>query len=192
MEAAFADLSFFIEPGLVFSPRPATESVVRAALAAIGDEPSVAADAGSGSGVIAVTLAVRRPNLRVYATDISPAAVALTRANAERHGVSDRVHALEGDLLEPVPEPVDFITANLPYLPEALRDPRYDTEPAEAIYAPGDGLDPYRRLLGACREGRLKTGGLVAIQLHREALTANCWQLEDLREQIERLNKLAA
>jgi methylase of polypeptide subunit release factors len=87
--------------------------------------------------------------------------------------------------------PVDVVVANLPYLPDSLHDPAYDEEPDEAIYAPGDGLEPYRRLLNACREGKLVIpGGVVLIQFHREALAANCWQLEDLRAELEQ--RLAA
>jgi release factor glutamine methyltransferase len=129
----------------------------------------------------------------VWATDTSEAAVELARENAERHGVAVRVHVLHGDLLDPIPFPVDVVVANLPYLPEWQHDPRYADEPPEAIYAPGDGLDPYRRLLNACREGRLVTpGGRVVIQYHREPLAANCWQLEDLRAELEERQFAAA
>src|SRR5919202_3180636 len=186
-ETTFYDLPFTIAPGRVFSPRRATERLVRRALDVIGNDRKLVADVGSGSGAIGVTLAVNKPNIEVWAVDKSPDAVALTRENARRHRVDDRVHALQGDLLDPVSVPVDVVVANLPYLPDSLHDSRYDSEPDDAIYAPGDGLDPYRRLLNACRDGKLVTpGGVVLIQFHREALTANCWQLEDLREQLER------
>jgi release factor glutamine methyltransferase len=100
---------------------------------------------------------------------------------------------LRGDLLDPIPFPMDVVVANLPYLPEDRPDPRYAEEPPEAIYAPGDGLDPYRRLLNACHEGRLVTpGGRVVIQYHRAPLAANCWQLEDLRAELEERQLAAA
>jgi methylase of polypeptide subunit release factors len=96
------------------------------------------------------------------------------------------VHVLRGDLLEPIRIPVDVVVANLPYLPERERDGRYDDEPAKAVYAPGDELDPYR-LLNACRDGkRVSPGGTVLIQFHRVPLSADCWQLEDLRAELER------
>ena len=193
METTFADLPFTIAPGRVFTPRPATERLVQRALDTIGDGPKQVADVGTGSGVIAVTLALHRPRIQVWATDLSSEAVELARQNAVRHGVADRVHVLEGDLLEPVPFPVDVVVANLPYLPDSLHDPRYEGEPPLAIYAPGDGLDPYRRLLNACRDGKLVTpGGLVLIQFHRETLAANCWQLEDLRRVLEEGREAAA
>jgi release factor glutamine methyltransferase len=186
-EATFQDLALTLAPGRVFTPRPATERLVNATLDLISpDEHARVADVGTGTGAIAVALAVARPNVEVWATDTNRAAVELARVNAKRHGVDDRVHVLEGDLLEPLPLPMDVVVANLPYLPDSLHDSRYDDEPADAIYAPGDGLGPYRRLLNACREGRLVTpGGRVVVQYHREPFAADCWQLEDLRAELE-------
>jgi release factor glutamine methyltransferase len=187
MKTSFYDLDLLTSPGRVFNPRPATERLVDAALARIDGKSLRVADVGTGSGAIAVALAVNRPTVEIWATDTSEDAVELALANAERHGVADRVHVLRGDLLEPVPVPVDLVVANLPYLPEHEHDERYDDDPPDAVYAPGDGLDPYRRLLSACREGKLTSpGGTVLIQFHREALAADCWQLEDLRIQLER------
>jgi release factor glutamine methyltransferase len=193
-ETTFNDLAFQLAPGRVFSPRPATERLVRKALSIMDeDEPVRVADVGTGSGAIGVSLAVARPNAEIWATDTNRAAIELARINAERHGVADRVHVLEGDLLDPVPLPVDVVVANLPYLPDSLHDPRYDDEPPDAVYAAGDGLDPYRRLLNACREGRLVTpGGRVVIQFHREPLVADCWELEDLRTRLEQRAMAAA
>ena len=91
----------------------------------------------------------------------------------------------KGSLLEPLTEPVDLVVANLPYLPECEHDSRYDDEPEDAVYAPGDGLGPYRNLLDACRDGKLQTGGSILIQFHGRPLSADCWQLEDLRAQLE-------
>jgi release factor glutamine methyltransferase len=193
MQTTFYDLSFRTAPGRVFSPRTSTERLVRRALELIGDERKTVADVGTGTGAIAVTLAVHRPLIDVWAVDRNADAVALTRTNAELHRVADRVHAIHGDLLEPVPVPVDVVVANLPYLPDSLHDGRYDDEPQDAVYAPGDGLDPYRRLLNACRDGKLVTpGGIVLIQFHRDALVANCWELEDLRARLEQRAEAAA
>jgi len=186
MKTSFYDLDLLTSPGRVFTPRPATEGLVAAALERIDGKPLRVADVGTGSGAVAVALAVNRPTVDVWATDTSEDAVELARANAERYGVADRVHVLRGDLLEPIEAPVDLVVANLPYLPEHEHDERYDGEPPDAVYAPGDGLDPYRRLLNACREGKLVSpGGTVLIQFHGESLAADCWQLEDLRAQLE-------
>ena len=83
------------------------------------------------------------------------------------------------------PSPSTSSSRTCPIFRRREPDPRYDNEPPEAVYAPGDGLDPYRRLLNACRDGKLETGGTLLIQFHREPLAANCWELEDLREQLE-------
>ena len=193
MQTTFADLQLLTAPGRVFSPRPATEKLVDRALERADGLPLRVADAGTGSGAIAVALAVKAPQLEVWASDTSRDAVELARANAELHGVADRVHVVEGDLLDPLPGAFDLIVANLPYLPEALRDSRYDAEPPDAIYAPGDGLLHYRRLLDACRDGKLVTpGGAVLIQFHRDVLEANCWELEALRARLEKLQRVAA
>jgi release factor glutamine methyltransferase len=193
LETTFYDLPFTLAPGRVFTPRPATERLVRAALERIDGGRKRVADVGTGSGVIAVALAASKPQIEVWAVDTSADAVELARENAKRNDVADRVHVMQGDLLEPVPGPVDVVVANLPYLPDSLHDTRYDNEPDEAIYAPGDGLDPYRRLLNACRDGKLVTpGGVVLIQFHREALAANCWQLEDLRAELDQRVEAAA
>jgi release factor glutamine methyltransferase len=186
METTFYDLPLTLAPGRVFSPRPATERLVRAALERIDGGPKRVADVGTGSGAIAVALAANKPQIEVWAVDLNRDAVELARENAEQNAVGDRVHILQGDLLEPVPVAVDVVVANLPYLPDSLHDPEYDDEPDDAVYAPGDGLDPYRRLLNACRDGKLVIpGGVVVIQFRREALAANCWQLEDLRVELE-------
>lgn len=185
MKTTFCDLQLETAPGRVFTPRPTTEKLVQTALQRIDGVPMRIADVGTGSGAIAVALATQRPDVEIWATDTSADAVALARENAERLGVSDRVHVLQGDLLDPLPAPVDLIVANLPYLPESEHDERYDDEPDDAVYAPGDGLDPYRRLLDACRDGKLKTGGTVVLQYQGEPYEADCWQLEDLRAELE-------
>ncbi|MGH2502485.1 MAG: peptide chain release factor N(5)-glutamine methyltransferase [Ktedonobacterales bacterium] len=139
-------------------PRPETELLVEAALADLVERlarapqsPPLVADIGVGSGAIPIALAVSEPRLpRLYASDISPDALALARENAERLGVAARITFLEGDLLAPLPEPVDVLTANLPYVaPDDPAVPRTVSayEPALALYSADDGLDHIRRLL---------------------------------------------
>jgi release factor glutamine methyltransferase len=185
MKTTFYDLPLETAPGRVFTPRPTTERLVDAALERIDGVPMRIADVGTGSGAVAVALAVNKPNVEVWATDTNEDAVELAQANAEKLGVADRVHVIRGNLLDPLPAPVDLIVANLPYLPESEHDSRYDDEPEDAVYAPGDGLDIYRRLLDACRDGKLKTGGSVLLQYDGKAYEADCWQLEDLRARLE-------
>jgi release factor glutamine methyltransferase len=192
MKTTFCTLQLETAPGRVFTPRPSTEALVHAALEHVDGVPMRIADVGTGSGAIAVALAVTKPNVEIWATDTNEDAVELARENAEQLGVADRVHVLRGDLLDPLPAPVDLVVANLPYLPESARDARYDAEPDDAVYASGDGLDPYRRLLNACREGKLETGGRIILQYQGEPFAADCWQLEDLRAELEQGADLAA
>jgi release factor glutamine methyltransferase len=141
----------------VLIPRPETELLVEEALASArqrlgcGETP-VVADIGTGSGAIAIALAVSEPRLPyLYACDISTEALAVARRNCERYGLGKRVRLLQGDLLEPLPEPLDLLVANLPYvgteettvLPPDVRD----FEPHLALFAGPQGLDLLQRLL---------------------------------------------
>lgn len=182
----FFGLPLLTAPGDVMTPRAATEQLVAEALKRIGDRPARVVDVGTGSGAIAVALATAAPRADVCATDASRAAVALARANVRLHGLGDRVKVLHGDLLEPVRGPIDFVVANLPYVPlaEAGAHPDLVGEPPSAVFAPGDGLEPYRRLLAACAE-RLPDDAAVVIQLHRAVLAATRSELPTLRERIE-------
>jgi methylase of polypeptide subunit release factors len=184
MQTTFHGLEFLTAPGRVFTPRATTEALVDAALAHIEGRPVRVADVGTGAGVIGVTIAVAQPQVEVYATDINSDAVELARENAARHGVADRVHVFEGDLLDPVPQPVDLVVANLPYLPEEEAHPEYDDEPHDSIYAPGDGLGPLRKMLHICEAGKLAMPGFALVQYRGNVLEADCQHLPQLREQL--------
>ncbi|MCU6793007.1 peptide chain release factor N(5)-glutamine methyltransferase [Paenibacillus sp. WQ 127069] len=117
------------------------------------------ADIGAGSGAIAVSLAVQCPQWRVMSSDISPAALAVAQANAERHGVGEQVTFFEGDLLMPYIErglQLDGVVSNPPYIPEAdeveLQPEVRLHEPRSALYGGADGLDLYRRLTAQLAE----------------------------------------
>jgi release factor glutamine methyltransferase len=178
MEITFHGLQFLAAPGRVFTPRPATEALVDAALEQIGTREL------TGSGVIGISIAVAAPQIEVWATEKSEAAVELARENAARHGVSDRVHMVQGNLLEPVPQPVDLVVANLPYLPQSEERPEYEGEPLDAIYAPDDGLGHLLGLLDVCNAGKLRMPGHVLVQFHRDVLGADCQHLEELRARL--------
>ncbi|MDI6906374.1 MAG: peptide chain release factor N(5)-glutamine methyltransferase [Thermoanaerobacterales bacterium] len=164
----FMGLEFRVTPDVLI-PRPETEILVGLALEHLRGRPDpVALDVGTGSGAVAVSLAVLEPRARVWATDVSPAALAVARGNAARHGVSDRVTFLEGDLLDPVPEDTvrraDLLAANLPYVPAAeIRGlaPEVRAEPRLALDGGPDGLDLYRRLVP--RAARLLPAGALAL-----------------------------
>lgn len=192
MDTTFCNLSLALAPGVVMTPRAASENLVREALARIDGRGARVADVGSGSGALAVAVAVAAPAAEVWATDVNATAVRLTAENAERHGVADRVHALEASLLDGVPTGLDLVLANLPYLPERLRgQTAYDDEPWCAIYAAGDGLGHYRALLDAA-EDHLAEDGAIAIQLHRRVHAADRRRLEHLRATVESYAALAA
>jgi release factor glutamine methyltransferase len=186
LEVSFNGLSLDASPGRVMTPRPATEQLVAAALDFVGSGPARVVDVGTGSGAIAVAIAQAAPAARVYATDTNPHAVELARANVKRHGIGDRVAVWHGDLLEPVRGPIDLVVANLPYLParDAGLYPDLSGEPATAVFAPGDGLGPYRRLLAACAV-RLDSDAAVIIQLHRQVLTATITELPTLQSSLD-------
>jgi release factor glutamine methyltransferase len=192
-DVRFNGLSLAASPGRVMTPRPASEQLVAAALERMGSLPARVVDVGTGTGAIAVAIAEGAPNARVYATDTSPDAVELAHANVRRHRLGERVTVRHGDLLDPVPGPIDLVVANLPYLP-AVEAPLYRDlagEPASAVFATGDGLGPYRRLLAACAK-RLDDDAAVIIQLHRQVLEATVAELPALQASFERPLELAA
>jgi HemK-like putative methylase len=164
------------------TPRAASEHLVERALELVGDRRARVVDVGTGSGAIAIAIAAAAPQLEVLATDTSRCAVALARLNVRRHGLEERVSVRHGDLLDTVPGSFDVIIANLPYLPRSAAPfrPELEAEPPDAVFADGDGLDPYRRLLAAASE-RLTGSGAVAIQLHRRVLVAKRDELSVLR-----------
>ena len=181
-ETPFSGIHLLSAPGEVMVPRPATERLVEVAAERLGDGSARVADVGTGSGAIAITLGTLVPGARIWATDTSAAAVTLARSNVSRHGFGERVDVLHADLLDGVPGGLDLVVANLPYLPDSLREerPELAAEPAEAVFAPGDGLGHYRRLLEACKCA-LRPEGAVAIQLHRRVIVTEAKDLGDLR-----------
>ena len=181
-ETRFFGLPLSTAPGHVMTPRAASEQLVTVAADRVGNASARVADVGTGSGAIAVALALAAPHAEVWATDVSAAAVLLARANAHRLGLGDRVHVLRGDLVMPVPGELDLIVANLPYLSDDERvcHPDLADEPDGAVFAAGDGLGPYRRLL-AMAEQKLRPDGAVVIQLHRRAFVAERDAVSTLR-----------
>ena len=160
-------------------PRPETEQLVELVLAE--GEFERALDVGTGSGVIALSLALKRPQACVTGCDISPEALALAGENAARHGLAERVHLVESDLLAIISGPVDLIVANLPYISKAdlkdlSREVRHD--PALALDGGDDGLDLIRRLVaGAPRV--LSPGGVLALEIGHDQSQRVCGLLEE-------------
>jgi release factor glutamine methyltransferase len=187
MQTTFHGLTFVSDPGRVFTPRPATERLVDAALARIGDNRSRVADVGTGSGAVAVTLALRAAHVEVWASDTCRHALALAETNAER--LSAQVHLVHGDLLDGLPHDLDLIVANLPFLPPGAAG--YEHEPADAVHSTGDGLDHYRRLLAGAADHLVESGGVI-IQVPGEVLEAERSELPWLRSRLDSLVAAAA
>jgi release factor glutamine methyltransferase len=187
MTTRFHGLTFVTDPGRVFSPRQTSEKLVDAALERLGDSPARVADVGTGSGAIAVTLALRAPAIDVWASDTCGRALGLASLNAERLGA--QVHLVHGDLLEGLPRDLDLIVANLPYLPVGTTG--FDDEPDAAVFSGDDGLEHYRRLLAGAADHLAPTGG-VLIQFDGEVLEAERSELPWLRGRLESLVAAAA
>jgi release factor glutamine methyltransferase len=158
----------------VLIPRPETELLVELALTEArryADTQITIADIGVGSGAIAIALAIHVPHATVYGVDRSADALAVAALNVARYNLSDRVVLLEGDLLTPVPGPVDLIVSNPPYTILAEVDESvYRYEPHLALDGGPDGLDCYRRLIAAA-PAYLKPGGAILLEI-------GAWQAE--------------
>lgn len=158
----------------VLIPRPETEILVETVRDELRPKAApILVDVGTGSGAIAVSLAVLLPGAAVYALDISRAALAVAARNAEKIGVGARVTFLAGDLLTPLAgcgleNKIDAIVANPPYIPSAviatLAPEVRDCEPRLALDGGSDGLALYRRLIGQAG-AYLASDGFLAVEV---------------------------
>lgn len=185
----FWGLQFEVGPGVLI-PRPETEHVIEVALARLGPpDPTDArprgagmriADVGAGSGCIAIALARELPGARIYATDISAAALAYARRNAARHAVSEHIQFVRCNLLDAFlhrpparPPSFDLIVSNPPYigrreadtLPKEVRA----HEPHQALFAGDEGHEFYAPLVDQARN-LLRPGGLLVVELGYNAV----------------------
>ncbi|MBM3345653.1 MAG: peptide chain release factor N(5)-glutamine methyltransferase [Betaproteobacteria bacterium] len=178
-EREFFGLSFAVTPAVLI-PRPETELLVELARSHL-PEGGRLLDVGTGSGAVAVAIAHLRPDAEVWACDLSPAALAVARANAARNAA--RVTFVESDLLAALAgERFDVIASNPPYVAEgdphlAQGDLRF--EPALALASGPDGLDLIRRLaVEACRQ--LRPGGRLVFEHGHDQGPACCALLRAL------------
>jgi release factor glutamine methyltransferase len=203
----FYGLDFLVTPDVLI-PRPETEFLIeqviqRSQTFTSSDRSAnemIILDIGTGSGCIAITLALHIVSANVFATDISGAALKVARENAERLGATGRIEFLEGDLLAPLAslsleDRVDFLVSNPPYVSRqeaaALQREVMDWEPHSALFADDDGLWFYRRLLD---EGQryVKRGGFLICEIgyaQLDAITvmidARQWQLEAVTNDLQ-------
>ncbi|HKV58151.1 MAG TPA: peptide chain release factor N(5)-glutamine methyltransferase [Ktedonobacteraceae bacterium] len=193
----FYGLDFLVDRRVLI-PRPETELLVETALLVCRQKIEagyvpIVADIGTGSGAIPIALAVNEPRLPyLYAIDISSDALAVAALNCQRHHVEQRVRLLQGDLIAPLPEPVDMLTANLPYVgtneTTLLTPDVYDYEPHLALFSGPDGLDLMERFLKDVAESsKLKVDAVILLEIgyqQRERLSQvvyKLWPLSKIR-----------
>ena len=169
----FYGVDLLVAPGVLI-PRPETEGLVEQALFAsmmrMEEGSFVIADPGTGCGTIAVSLAIHLPAAHIVATDLYETALRVAEVNVQRHNVADRVTLLQGDLLEPLPQPADLVVANLPYIRSEVIDtlqPEIQFEPREALDGGPDGLDLIKRLLQQAAT-KVKPNGAILLEVDPE------------------------
>jgi release factor glutamine methyltransferase len=198
----FYGLTLHVTPAVLI-PRPETEHLVEAVLKLLpADKPLKIADIGTGSGAIAIALAVHLPNAEITALDISTESLTIAAANAREHHVAGRIKFLQSDLLSGLDqeaEAFDAIVSNPPYIPDsdrAILHPQVrDHEPATALFAGETGLDIYRRLIPqACNA--LKSNGLLALEIghgQQDAIAAllRSWRNVSFINDLQRIPRVA-
>jgi release factor glutamine methyltransferase len=172
-EGHFFSLALAVDPRVLI-PRPSTETLVEHVIQHVRLTPGFAqpliADVCTGSGAIAISLAKNIAGSRLVATDISEDALAVARANAQRHGVADRIEFRRGSLLEALAGvgPLHFLVTNPPYISDAewgdVERNVKEYEPALALRGGGDGLEMIRPLLAGAAE-RLRSPGQLVMEL---------------------------
>ena len=193
----FWNRDFAVSPAVLI-PRPETELIIEEALSCLF---GLAADIGTGSGCLAVTLAAEARRARFVATDISSAALGVARTNAARHDVADRIEFRETRYLDGVSGPFDMIVANPPYVTEGEYEslaPEVHLEPRSALASGPEGLDDVRGVLAAA-ETHLAPGGRLLLEIghqHADALaglvqSSQHLRLLDIRNDLQRIPRMA-
>jgi len=169
----FYGIDFYVDPRVLI-PRPETELLIDTALEFASsskthlEKPLLIADIGTGCGAIAISLALNLPHSKIYATDISPLALKVAKLNCAHHNVTDQIILLKGNLLKPLPEPVDLLVANLPYIKSSelanLSPEITNFEPKTALDGGESGLDHIRQLLEQAG-GRINTKGCLLLEI---------------------------
>ncbi len=159
----FYGLDFHVNPSVLI-PRPESELLVEKTLSlAQSRNMSTVADIGTGCGAIAISLALNLPQTKIYATDISASALEVTLINCQKHGVVNRIHLLRGDMFDSLPEPVDLIVANLPYVKES----EIDADGFEPTLALSGGTDGLKKIHQLCQQvnNKLHSTGYLLLEI---------------------------
>jgi len=153
---------FFVD-NRVLSPRAETETIV-ANVIQNAVKGSQLIDIGTGSGAIAVSVAINRADLKITATEISRVALDVAEINAKKFGVENRIKFIESDIFSNIKKRYDTVVTNLPYVSSDQKNdmqPEVKKEPAVALYGgAGDGLDIYRKFYKQIPE-HINSGGVV-------------------------------
>ena len=191
----FYGLDFEVTPDVLI-PRYETELLVEEVLNLLPMAGPIVVDVGTGSGCIAISLAARLPSARVWATDLSEAALQIARKNAARHDVLSKIQFVQGDLLEPLQSlkgEIDCIVSNPPYvaesdLPGLQREVR-DWEPRLALSGGQQGLKIYLRLIPQALN-YLRPHGYLVVEIGYnmagsiQALFDSQWIFEGIRQDL--------
>ncbi|UCG54076.1 MAG: peptide chain release factor N(5)-glutamine methyltransferase [Dehalococcoidia bacterium] len=169
----FYGLDFYVNNNVLI-PRPETEYLLEITLNLVRKHSRLLiADVGTGCGIIAISLALNLPQVNIYAIDISAPALRVARLNCFRHGVTDKIKLFNGNMLDPLPQPVNFIIANLPYVRKSELD-KHSFEPQLALDGGIDGLKNIRRLCHQVSD-KLLPGGCLLMEIgkgQKEAVTS--------------------
>jgi len=160
----FYGLDFYVDPHVLI-PRPETELLVEKALYLAQNHPvSTIAEIGTGCGAIAISLALKLPEAKIYATDISAPALKVALFNCQKHKVVNRICLLQGNMLDPLPEPVDLIITNLPYVRELELPNPANFEPLLALDGGSDGLEKIGQLCQQVKD-KLRPKGCLLLEI---------------------------
>ncbi len=177
----FYGFDFYVASS-VLVPRPESELLVEKALnLAHHRNISTIAEIGTGCGAIAISLALNLPEAKIYASDISAPALKVALFNCQKHGVANRICLLQGDILDPLPEPVDLIVANLPYVRESELPPTgpVSFEPILALNGGPEGLEKIHRLCQQA-DSKLSPQGCLLLEIGQgqgKAVTSSLYSL---------------
>jgi release factor glutamine methyltransferase len=201
----FWGMDLIVSPAVLI-PRPETEHLIETVLHLNGGQasspggPTRIVDVGTGSGCIALALAKEFPQSEIHATDISPAALDVARANAARHQLTSRIHFRQADLLQGLDSAAfDFVVSNPPYVGESEEDQVQlevrKFEPRNAVFAGPTGLEVIERLIPQAHEA-LKPGGWLAIEISgtiadRVKLLLNKWRQLRITNDLQGIPRVA-
>ena len=164
----FMSLDFYVDENVLI-PRPETEFIVETVLKSNDSKPENILEIGTGSGAIAISIAVNMPECHIIATDICENALAVAEKNRDIHECTDRIELMHGDLFEPIkqvkPKKFNWIVSNPPYISidesKQLSKDIYEHEPHIALIAGDDGLSVIRRLILQAPNFLLPKGKLI-------------------------------